>query len=99
MEAGYNIKKTLIFISGILILAIIILVIISIFYTPDIRNFKQSSEYPKIFPDYSDIVLPPNIAPINFEIKEPGNRFLVKLYSKNKTAITLNLKNPFVRIF
>jgi hypothetical protein len=97
METGYNIKKALTIISGILIFVIIILVLISKFHTPDIRNFKQSNEYPKISPDYSDIVLPPNIAPINFEIKEPGNRFLVKLYSKNKAGITLNLKSRIVQ--
>jgi Tol biopolymer transport system component len=98
METGYDIKKIIIFISGIFILGIPILVITSKLYAPDIRNFKQTKEYPKIFPDYSNIVLPPNIAPINFEIKEPGNRFIVRLYSKNKTAITLNLKNPVVKI-
>jgi hypothetical protein len=98
MNTGFNFNKTLIFISGIFILGIIILVIILNLIVPDIRNFKQTQEYPKIFPDYSNIVLPPNIAPLNFEIKEPGNRFIVRLYSKNKSAITLNLKNPIVKI-
>ncbi len=98
MKTGNNIKKTLMLISGIFILAIVVLVIILKLYVPDLRNFKLANKYPGIFPDYSDIVLPPNIAPINFEIKEPGSRFMVKLYSKNKTAITLNLKNPIVQI-
>lgn len=98
MKTGYNIKKVLIIISGIFILGIVIFVISSILYIPDIRNFNQSNEYPKIFPDYSNIVLPSNIAPINFQIKEPGNRYLVKLYSKNKPAITLSLRNPIVQI-
>lgn len=97
METGYKIKKIYIIISGIFILSILIFVIISMLYTPVIRNFKQSIEFPKIFPDYSNIILPPNIAPVNFEIKEPGNRFLVKMYSKNKAGITLNLKKPIVR--
>jgi hypothetical protein len=98
MKTGYNKNKILIFISGIFILCIAILVIISKFSVPHIRDFKQTNEYPGIFPDYSNIVLPPNIAPINFEIKETGSRFLVKLYSKNGTAITLSLKNPVVKI-
>ncbi|MGC1392445.1 MAG: hypothetical protein WA816_15525 [Bacteroidales bacterium] len=98
MKTGYNFNKTLIFISGIIILGIIILIITSNLIVPDIRNFKQTREFPKIFPDYSNIVLPPNIAPLNFEIKEPGNRFKVRLYSKNKREISLNLKNPNVKI-
>lgn len=80
------------------IMVIIILVTIGIPYNPNLKNIKQGNEYPKIFPDYTNITLPPNIAPVNFEIKEPGNRFQVKLYSKNKTAITLNLKNHNVQI-
>ena len=33
---------------------------------------------PVIEPDYTDITIPPNIAPMNFRIAEPGNYFRVK---------------------
>jgi hypothetical protein len=36
---------------------------------------------PRIEPDYSDVTIPPNIAPLNFEIKEPGTAFFVKFSS------------------
>lgn len=98
MKTAYNIKGKPIIISGIVICGIIIFVIISTLYIPDIRNCRQSNKYPKIFPDYSNIVLPLNIAPINFEIKESGNRFFVKLYSKKTKGITLYLKNSIVQI-
>jgi len=98
VKTRINLKKVFIISSGALILGIIAFVVFSVFYTPDIRNFKQAKAYPKIFPDYSNIVLPPNIAPVNFEIKEPGDRFFIKLYSKNSVGITLYLKVPIVQI-
>ncbi|MCX5642871.1 MAG: hypothetical protein NTY10_06565 [Candidatus Omnitrophica bacterium] len=33
----------------------------------------------RIFPDYDNTVIPPNIAPLNFVIKEPGQRFYVRV--------------------
>lgn len=98
MKMRYNIKRKLLIISSILILGIIAILIFPILHIPDMQNFKQSDGYPRIFPDYSNLVLPPNIVPLNFEIREPGSWFLVKLYSKNKKAITINLKNPIVQI-
>ena len=35
---------------------------------------------PKITPDYTNTVIPPNIAPLNFRITEPGVEFRVKVY-------------------
>jgi len=37
----------------------------------------------KIKPDYSDVTIPPNIAPLNFAIKEEGNSFYVKFSSES----------------
>ncbi|MDI6450906.1 TolB family protein [Anaerobaca lacustris] len=36
---------------------------------------------PRITPDYAGIVIPPNVAPLNFTIDEPGERYVVKIYS------------------
>ena len=36
----------------------------------------------KIEPDYSDVTIPPNIAPLNFAINEEGNSFYVKFSSE-----------------
>ena len=33
----------------------------------------------RISPDYADVVLPPNIAPLNFRIKEPGSAYRVNI--------------------
>jgi hypothetical protein len=52
--------------------------------TPDIKEFTTIERLPKIYPDYSAIVIPPNIAPLNFIIKEIGDDFLAEIKSSNK---------------
>lgn len=39
----------------------------------------MSDEKVKIFPDYTDIVIPSNIAPLNFMIKKVGEEFIVQI--------------------
>jgi len=34
---------------------------------------------PEISPDYADVVVPPNIAPLNFVIREPGRKYRVTI--------------------
>jgi len=36
---------------------------------------------PRISPDYSGTVIPPNIAPLNFVVKEPGRRYCAEIRS------------------
>ena len=36
----------------------------------------------EIYPDYSDITIPVNIAPMNFNITEPADDYLVRFYAK-----------------
>ncbi len=36
---------------------------------------------PRITPDYAGVVLPPNIAPLNFRIDEPGRRYVARIHS------------------
>lgn len=33
---------------------------------------EEKEEYPDIFPDYTEVTIPPNIAPLNFRIEEPN---------------------------
>jgi len=41
----------------------------------------------RIRPDYSGVVLPPNIAPLNFAIEEPGVAYFVRLHATNGKPI------------
>lgn len=40
------------------------------------------SRRPRIHPDYCGLAVPPNIAPLNFRIEEPGQLFFVRLRSR-----------------
>lgn len=43
---------------------------------------------PEIYPDYTHLVIPPNIAPLNFEIKIPGQEYVVRIFnSKGKELL------------
>ena len=43
-------------------------------------DFDTSTKEVVIYPDYKDVVIPPNIAPLNFIIKENGIKTLTKKY-------------------
>ena len=53
---------------------------------------------PSIRPDYSDTVIPPNIAPLNFVVEEPGTACLVRIHAAQGEAIELRAKNSQVAI-
>ena len=37
--------------------------------TPTPRDVRQSDEQPPIYPDYCDVTIPENIAPLNFLLR------------------------------
>ena len=43
------------------------------------EGVSDASGYPAIYPDYTDIVIPPNIAPMNFEISIPGDEYVARV--------------------
>jgi hypothetical protein len=53
---------------------------------------------PHIRPDYTDTVIPPNIAPLNFIVQEPGRRYYVRIYSDQGKDITVHSKKPKIII-
>jgi len=55
-------------------------------------------DLPHLSPDYVGVVIPPNIAPMNFVIQEPAERYYVKISSVKGKAIVLNNNNPKVII-
>jgi hypothetical protein len=62
------------------------------------ENSVAVEKLPKIDPDYSGSVIPPNIAPLNFKINEPGQKYYVRIYSKNEGTIECISNNPCVNI-
>lgn len=47
------------------------------------EDYTKSEVAAKIEPDYSDVTIPPNIAPLNFIIKETGEAFYVRFSSES----------------
>ena len=53
---------------------------------------------PSIQPDYSGIIIPPNIAPLHFRIMEKGRRFIVVFSSESGDSIVVGSKSSAIRI-
>jgi hypothetical protein len=56
------------------------------------------AKQPGISPDYSDIVLPPNIAPLNFAIEEAGEEFAVRISGELGQPILVRAEHGDVQI-
>ena len=54
-----------------------------------IENYVEVEEKPRISPDYSDVVLPANIAPLNFYILEEGSQYCARIHAGGKYAINI----------
>lgn len=55
-------------------------------------------QMPRLYPDYTGIVLPPNIAPLNFRVEEPGNRYRVEIRSTQGAPIVITARSPVIQI-
>jgi len=63
-----------------------------------IEQYTDVQRLPVIRPDYSGIVIPPNITPLNFVIREPGELYLVRIYSKPGEVVEIVSKRPQIII-
>ncbi len=64
-----------------------------------IEDYKSVPRAARIEPDYTGTVIPPNIAPLNFMVLEPGTAYLVKINSTNGEPLdvfskTANIRTP-----
>ena len=51
------------------------------------KEFQYAKDSLAIFPDYKDIIIPSNIAPLNFQVKNNAKRILVEICADNKTKV------------
>ena len=63
-----------------ILFALLLLLIVSC--SRDITNFTTIDSKPAIYPDYTDIVIPINIAPLNFKAKGNANLEMVEVSTK-----------------
>lgn len=58
---------------------------------------NEVKSLPAIYPDYTNIVIPNNIAPLNFIIKEPGNDYYVQIKHANELTY-LHSKDGMIQL-
>lgn len=51
------------------------------------ENVQQADGIPSIIPDYTSIIIPPNIAPMNFEIDIPGEEYVARVTGADGKSI------------
>jgi hypothetical protein len=83
------IKSNLTFLIGILIICGLGLQFCT---KPNIKKTLEIDRLPSIDPDYSGIVIPPNIAPLNFKIKERAADYYVEIYTPKSEHNRIHLQ-------
>jgi len=66
--------------------------------TGKIHDYSSEARAASIFPDYNGIVVPPNIAPLNFFIREKGEKFHVEITAGKGGTIILQQTSPGIEI-
>ena len=61
-------------------------------------TYADSGRLPLIRPDYVDTVIPANISPLNFDIQEQGERYRVRIDSKQGEPIDLSSSDSSIDI-
>ena len=80
------------------------ILLLSVFFTVACNNLRlpeewnESEKFPNIFPDYTELTIPANIAPLNFRILEPAEKFVVKIQSANGKPLIISGKDPSIQI-
>ncbi|MBN1515022.1 PD40 domain-containing protein [Candidatus Sumerlaeota bacterium] len=61
-------------------------------------EWTDAGRLPQIRPDYCDIVIPPNIAPLNFTVEEPGIEYQTRIHGTQGEEIFVASRNPGIVI-
>ncbi|MBN1515024.1 PD40 domain-containing protein [Candidatus Sumerlaeota bacterium] len=61
-------------------------------------QYVDTPRLPQIRPDYGEIVIPPNIAPLNFLVEEPGIEFRVRIHGAGDQDILIASHDPSIVI-
>ncbi|MCZ7637864.1 MAG: hypothetical protein M5U12_18615 [Verrucomicrobia bacterium] len=52
---------------------------------------------PRLAPDYREVVIPPNLAPLNLAIREPGREYALRITGSLAGAFEVRQSHPAVR--
>lgn len=70
----------------------------SVGHAADFKNTAPAQRPPRMVPDYNGTTIPPNIAPLNFVLNEPGARFHVRIHSTQGQPIEVSSRKPSIVI-
>ena len=91
--------------KSIYIILIFVAVTAAIIFAANLHNnsivIKDYTSIPRpaqIKPDYTDLAIPPNIAPLNFVVKDSGQQYLVKIYSVNGEPVEVFSRTGKIKI-
>ena len=65
---------------------------------PPVVDFIQEGRVPVLFPDYAGILIPPNMAPVNFSIQEEGESYLARIYGIKSGEIIIRRSDKNIYI-
>lgn len=65
---------------------------------PQVGSASRMKRAPRIDPDYTSLVVPPNIAPLNFRILEDGRDYLVRISSEGGEKVEIHCPDGICRI-
>lgn len=80
---------------------LIVLFVIPLFFihcSDKPQAYQSMDRIPVIYPDYTAITIPPNIAPLNFIIREKGTKFYVKIYGMTADTIRIGSSSGIISI-
>jgi hypothetical protein len=63
-----------------------------------VEQYVSVGQPARISPDYTDTVIPPNIAPLNFRVLETGEKFFVKISAPHGNPILIHSRNANIKI-
>jgi hypothetical protein len=63
---------------------------------PPVSTAVSIEDCAAIYPDYTCITVPPNIAPLNFRINSEGDKFLVKFIGENGYSFSISTKKNVI---
>jgi hypothetical protein len=64
---------------------------------PD-ESCATADREPKVQPNWSGVVLPPNIAPLSFVVEEPGTGYFIRIHAAEDKPIELSSRTAEIRI-
>ena len=92
-----NKKRNDLFIGLVLLLLMVILAgRLAVYHIPS--HAEQNDKYPDIFPDYMGIVVPVNIAPLNFKVNERAKSYRVVFSNTEGKKIVMRSDNGKISI-